>query len=109
MWDIQEHEKYTSYKNTIIELNVDIYKAENGKEEVWMNYMGYNIAMPMMFWEFNAELEFADIKGVRLDGDDDYKKCFIIDEGVEDEFLEEMYFFLVDNDMRSVFRDIYKV
>ena len=109
MWEIKEYEDHTNYKNTIIDLAADIYKLDNNKREVRINYMGYNMAITMMIWEFWRDLELADLGETEMIGDDPFKKSFVINEGEELAFLEEVYFFLVDNDITGCFGEELKV
>lgn len=108
LWDIIDKGKFSVYINRDIDLKVKICEASN-KIEVHMNYKGYNVTIPMLVWEFSEDLKFADISNVRMEGDDMNKKYFVIDKNDVDKFLNEVYFFLIDNNMDSVLRDEYRV
>jgi len=49
----------------------------------------------MLVWEFGEDLSLASIEDVHIEG--------------EDRFLDEIYFFLVDNNMDSVLQERYRV
>lgn len=94
MWDILNKESYLIYINRDIDLKIKIYEISK-RDEIYMNYKGFNLTIPMLVWEFGEDLSLASIEDVRIEG--------------EDRFLDEIYFFLVDNNMDSVLQERYRV
>lgn len=108
LWDILDKENYLLYINRDIDLKVKIYE-ENEKDKIYMNYKGYNLVIPMLVWEFGEDLCLASIEGVSIEGEAQDDKHFIVNKKDRDSFLEEIYFFLIDNDMDSVLHERYRV
>lgn len=108
LWNIIDKKKFCLYINNDIDLIVKVCDVDD-KTEVHMNYKGYNLTMPMLVWEFGSVLEFASIYDVSIEGESMNRKYFIIDKNDKERFLNEMYFFLVDNNMDTVLRDTYQV
>ena len=63
----------------------------------------------MLVWEFGEDLSLASIEDVRIEGEDRFDKHFVINRKDRDRFLDEIYFFLVDNNMDSVLQERYRV
>ena len=74
-----------------------------------MKYKGFNLTIPMLVWEFGEDLSLASIEDVRIEGEDRFDKHFVINRKDRDRFLDEIYFFLVDNNMDSVLQERYRV
>lgn len=108
LWDILEKENYILYINRVIDLKVKVVEAKI-KDKIYMNYKGFNLTTPMLVWEFGEDLSLASIEGVRIGGRRESDEYFIVDKKYREQFLEEMYFFLVDNNMDCVMREIYRV
>ncbi len=108
MWDILNKESYLIYINRDIDLKIKIYEISN-KDEIYMNYKGFNLTIPMLVWEFGEDLSLASIEDVRIEGEDRFDKHFVINRKDRDRFLDEIYFFLVDNNMDSVLQERYRV
>lgn len=106
LWNIIDKQKFMLYKNKGIDLKVKVYEV-NDKDEIYMNYKGYNLTIPMLVWEFGEDLDLASIEDVSIGGESTFDKYFIINKKDKDKFLEEMYFFLVDNNMDSVLQQRY--
>ena len=103
MWDILNKESYLIYINRDIDLKI------SKKDEIYMNYKGFNLTIPMLVWEFGEDLSLASIEDVRIEGEDRFDKHFVINRKDRDRFLDEIYFFLVDNNMDSVLQERYRV
>ncbi len=108
MWDILNKESYLIYINRDIDLKIKIYEISK-KDEIYMNYKGFNLTIPMLVWEFGEDLSLASIEDVRIEGEDRFDKHFVINRKDRDRFLDEIYFFLVDNNMDSVLQEKYRV
>ena len=108
MWDILNKESYLIYINRDIDLKIKIYEISK-KDEIYMNYKGFNLTIPMLVWEIGEDLSLASIEDVRIEGEDRFDKHFVINRKDRDRFLDEIYFFLVDNNMDSVLQERYRV
>lgn len=107
LWDILDKKNYLLYINRDIDLKVKIYE-KNEEDEIYMNYKGFNLTVPMFVWEFGEDLCLASIEGVSIEGAAQFDKHFIVSKKDRDRFLDEMYFFLMDNDMNSVLHERYR-
>ena len=108
LWDIQDKKDYVLYINRDIDLKIKVLKVNN-KAELHMNYKGFNLTIPMLVWEFGEDLKLASIENVSIEGEGEFNKYFVINEDDIDTFLDEVYFFLVENNMDSVLRERYLV
>lgn len=108
LWDIIDKENYTLYINKDIDLKIKVYEVDE-EDKIYMNYKGFNLTIPMLVWEFGEDLELASIEEVSIDGVGQFDKHFVIKKKDRDKFLEEIYFFLVDNNMDSVLHERYRV
>jgi len=66
------------------------------------------LTIPMLVWEFGEDLKLASIEDVRMEGNDRFDKHFVIKKEDKEKFLDEIYFFLVDNHMDSVLNEKYR-
>ncbi|HCJ75823.1 MAG TPA: hypothetical protein DHV88_05340, partial [Roseburia sp.] len=73
-----------------------------------INYKGYNLTIPMLVWEFEEDLKLASIEDVRMEGNDQFDKPFVIKKEDKEKFLDEIYFFVVDIHMDSVLNEKYR-
>lgn len=108
LWSVIDKESFMLYINRDIDLQIKIYEI-NDTNKVYMNYKGFNLTIPMLVWEFGEDLSLASIEDVHIGGESEFDKHFIIKKKDKDKFLEEMYFFLVDNNMDSVLQERYQV
>lgn len=108
LWNVVKKEDCTIYINNVIDLKMKV-KQVNQIDEVYMNYKGFNLTVPMLIWEFGEDLNLVSIENVGIEGESPFDKYFVIDHKDREKFLEEIYFFLVDNNMESVFSDLYRV
>ena len=108
LWDIVDKEKYYIYINRDIDLNRKIFEA-NEEDQIYINYKGFNVTIPMLVWELGEDLNLASIENVRIEGEDCFDKHFVIKKEDKDNFLNEIYFFVVDNNMDSVLQERYRV
>ena len=108
LWDILDKENYILYINRDIDLKIKIYEV-NEEDEIYMNYKGFNLTVPMLVWEFGEDLKLASIEDVRIEGEGRFDKHFVINKADKEKFLDEIYFFLVDNNMDSVLNERYRV
>lgn len=107
LWEIIGKEKFVLYKNRDIDLKVKVYEGKD-RNEVYINYKGFNLTTPMLVWGFGEDLCLASIEDVRIEGTSMFDKHFIINKKDKDKFLDEIYFFLVDNNMESVLLERYR-
>lgn len=108
LWNIIDKQRYILYINRDIDLKIKVCEV-NEKYEIYMNYKGFNLTTPMLVWEFGEDLRLASIEDVHIDGDSAFDKHFVINKKDKDKFLEEIYFFLIDNNMDSVLQERYRV
>lgn len=108
LWDIIKEDDKETYINRVINLKIKIIE-KNGEDIFFINYKGYNITVPMLVWEFGEELKLASIENVRIEGKSPFDKYFIVNKEYKEKLLEEIYFFLVDNNMDSVLVEKYRV
>lgn len=108
LWEVIDKGNYVMYTNKDINLQIKICET-NEKDQVYMNYKGFNLTIPMLVWEFGEDLELASIEGVHVEGEDRFDKYFVISRKDRERFLDELYFFLVDNNMDSVLDERYRV
>ena len=106
LWNILNKENCIIYINKVIDLKIKICEIGE-KEEIYMNYKGFNLTIPMLVWEFGEDLKLASIEDVGIEGEKQFDKHFIVNKKDRDKFLEEIYFFLVDNNMDSVLNEKY--
>lgn len=108
LWNILDKKNYTLYINRDIDLKIKIYEV-NEEDKVYINYKGFNLTIPMLVWEFGEDLGLASIKDVYIEGETQFDKHFVINKKDRDKFLDEIYFFLIDNNMDSVLHERYRV
>ncbi len=108
LWDIVDKENYILYINRDIDLKIKIYEV-NENDEIYMNYKGFNLTIPMLVWGFGEDLSLASIEDVYIEGENQFNKHFIVKRKYRDKFLDEIYFFLIDNNMDSVFHERYRI
>ena len=107
MWDIIKKQNYKLYKNKNIDLKIKVYEYEK-TDKVYINYKGYNLTVPMVVWEFEAECLAWSIKNVKMEGDTPFNKHFVVGKKDYDVFLDLIYFFLVENDSDAMIQERYK-
>lgn len=107
LWDMLDKENYILYINRDINLKIKIFEV-NDKAEIYVNYKGFNITIPMLVWEFEEDLRLASIEDVGIEGEGQFDKHFVINKEDKESFLDEIYFFLVDNNMDSVLHERYR-
>ena len=94
MWKVEGKNDALWYTSDVCQLKI----IDNGdKVNIWVNYKGYNIAMPMGMWEFGGEISergiWYDIKGNRME--DWY---FVVEKKDFDLFIDLIYFFIKEHD-----------
>ena len=99
LWDKLTKENYMLYVNRDIDLKIKVFELMED-DEVYINYKGFNLTIPMLIWEFGED--------VRIEGNDRFDKHFVIKKEDKEKFLDEIYFFLVDNNMDSVLNEKYR-
>lgn len=107
LWDkIEKKDDYVLYVTNVIELKIRVYEMED-KNKVYINYKGYNVATAMCIWEFGTDLNLASLYDVELNYGNEGERdaYFDVSKNNTDKLLEEIYFFLVDNNMDSVCND----
>lgn len=108
LWDIFDKESHIIYINRDIDLKIKIFEVDE-KNEIYINYKGYNLAIPMLVWEFGEDLRLAAIDDVIIEGEGQFDEHFVVNKEDKEKFLDEVYFFLVDNNMDSVLHERYRV
>lgn len=108
IWDTIDKGNYIIYINRDIDLKIKIFEI-NEEDEIYINYKGFNLTIPMLVWEFGEDLKLVSIENVRIEGEGEFDKYFVINKEDKDKFLDEIYFFLVDNNMDSVLHERYRV
>ena len=99
LWDKLTEENYIIYVNRDIDLKIKVFELMEN-DEIYINYKGFNLTIPMLVWEFGED--------VRMEGNDQLDKHFVIKKEDKEKFLDEIYFFLVDNNMDSVLNEKYR-
>ena len=107
-WEIIYKESYVLYINRVIDLKVKIIFG-NEEDAYYINYKGYNIAATMLIWEFGEDLDLASLYDVHFVEESPSNNHFILSKKDKDKFLEEVYFFLIDNNIDSVLKEKYRV
>ena len=107
LWDKLTEENYIIYVNRDIDLKIKVFELMEN-DEIYINYKGFNLTIPMLVWEFGEDLKLASIEDVRMEGNDQLDKHFVIKKEDKEKFLDEIYFFLVDNNMDSVLNEKYR-
>ena len=105
-WNIVDRGDFILYSNKFINLKVKVYETLD-KDKVYMNYKGYNITTAMFIWQFEEYLEFASIEDVSMEGEQ-FDEYFIINRKDRNRFLDEMYYFLMENKIESLATATYK-
>ena len=77
LWDIVNEDGYEIYINNDIGLKVKIIE-ENEEDIFFINYKGYNVTVPMLIWEFEADLELSTIENIRVVGDPPFDMHFVV-------------------------------
>lgn len=98
---VQDGYKIIVFNNVPLQLKV---LDKNDFCEIFLNYKGYNLASTMMFWEFDKDCSDANISfetAVEVPKNSDTMYFKIKKEDVED-FINEIYFFIMENDMDTV-------
>lgn len=108
LWNVIDKQNFSLYINRDIDLKIKVYEG-NDKDEIYMNYKGYNLTMPMLVWEFGEDLSLASIEDVHIGGESAFDNHFIINKKDKDKFLDEIYYFLIDNNMDSILQERYRV
>ena len=108
LWNIVNENGQELYINRDIDLKIKI--AEENEEDVFfINYKGYNVASIMMLWEFYLDIDLSPIDSLRVIGDSSYNQQFVVAQKDKEYLLEEIYFFLIDNNLDSCLTPEYKV
>ena len=94
LWDKLTEENYIIYVNRDIDLKIKVFELMEN-DEIYINYKGFNLTIPMLVWEFGEDLKLASIEDVRMEGNDRFDKHFVIKKEDKEKFLDEIYFFLV--------------
>nr|WP_297765157.1 hypothetical protein [uncultured Butyrivibrio sp.] len=106
LWEIINNTDFVIYKNKSMDLRAKV--IEDGDfAKVHIDYKGYNIAIPMMFWEFS---DFVALHSIDVNIEDKGKKAFfVVNKDKLNLFLDDIFFFLLDNNMDAVLREEYKL
>lgn len=107
MWNIIEEKNYIIYKNEICSLKI-YYREEH--YNIYIDYKGYNILMPMGMWGFEDEIQDRGIE-YEIGGEKGKFKTFfyIIKKQDLKLFCDLIYFFLSEHNMDSTLNDFFKM
>lgn len=110
MWDIIEKEGYKLYISTKIDLKLRIYEEED-VDKIYINYKGYNIAVPMLIWEFDAECADWSIETEAgcNEKEEDNSEFFLVQKADRRPFIDLIYFFMIENNVDLMLKERYKV
>ena len=107
---IKKENDYDLYTFEGIDLKIRVYSVENDCK-VFINYKGYNISSTMMFWDFENEcLEYnltfetavTELKNANT-------LYFIVKKEILNPFIDEIYYFIMENIMDSLLTEEKKV
>ena len=65
LWDKLTEENYIIYVNRDIDLKIKVFELMEN-DEIYINYKGFNLTIPMLVWEFGEDLKLASIEDVRI-------------------------------------------
>ena len=72
LWDKLTEENYIIYVNRDIDLRIKVFELMEN-DEIYINYKGFNLTIPMLVWEFGEDLKLASIEDVRMEGNDRFE------------------------------------
>lgn len=93
IWKIEEKEDVLWYTSDVCQLK--LIRAEN-RINIWLNYKGYNIIMPMGMWGFDEEIAERGIK-YSIQGDSMESWYFDIENKDLRLFTDLIYFFIKEH------------
>ncbi len=95
-WNIVDRGEFVLYINQVIDLKIKVYETKD-KDEIYINYKGYNVIVTMLMWKFMEEyLEFTSIQDIKMEWSGLHEH-FIINKRDRDEFLSQIFYFLMEN------------
>ena len=105
MWKVKEKNGAQWYISDVCQL-----KIINNKDNynIWVNYKGFNIAMPMGMWGFGEEVSERGIRyGIKGDSIEDW--YFVVEKKDFDLFVDLIYFFIHENDADKMINPSLKI
>jgi len=94
IWEIEEEKNVLWYTSDVCQLKI----KENGNfVNIWLNYKGYNITMPMEMWGFDEEVSERGIEYI-LEGNSMENWYFVVEKKALRIFVDLVYFFIKEHD-----------
>lgn len=90
IWEMENRNGYQWYKSDVCNLKT---KSNGDTVDVWLNYKGYNIIMPMEIWGFTDEISERAIN-FKVEGDDMTNWYYVVKEKDLRLFIDLIYFFI---------------
>ena len=92
LWNSIDKQKFMLYINRDIDLKIKVYE-KNDKDEVYMNYKGFNLTIPMLVWEFGEDLSLASIEDVSIEGESTLINILLLTRMTKTNFWMKYIFF----------------
>lgn len=93
-WKIEDKKDFLWYTSDKCQLKI---KVNEDKVNIWLNYNGYNIIMPMGMWEFDDEVSERGLEYC-IGGDHMQELYYIVDKKDLRLFADLIYFFIEEHD-----------
>lgn len=93
IWKVKKEQDIMWYTSDVCQMKV---KEVENKINIWLNYKGYNIIMPMGMWGFDEEVSERGIK-YDIGGDSMSAWYFIIEKNALRLFVDLVYFFIKEH------------
>ncbi|MGG3518527.1 hypothetical protein ABES33_00615 [Bacillus pseudomycoides] len=94
IWKIEDKKDFLWYTSDECQLKI---KVNEDKVNIWLNYNGYNIIMPMGMWGFDDEVSERGLKYC-IGGDHMQEWYYIVDKKDLRLFVDLIYFFIEEHD-----------
>lgn len=93
IWKIEEKKDVMWYTSDVCQLKL---KENENRINIWLNYKGYNIIMPMGMWGFDEEVSERGVK-YDIGGDSMEYWYFIVEKKDLRLFVDLVYFFIKEH------------
>ena len=91
IWKVKKDQDIMWYTSDVCQMKL---KEVENKINIWLNYKGYNIIMPMGMWGFDEEVSE---RGINIGGDSMSAWYFIIEKNALRLFVDLVYFFIKEH------------
>ena len=110
LYTIKKESDYDLYTFEGIDLKIRVYSFEKDSK-VFINYKGYNISSTMMFWDFEKECLESNLtfETAVTELKNANKLYFIVKKEILPPFIDEIYYFIMENNMDSLMTEEKKV